>query len=109
MPMYAHPRKGHLGQPIAAPQIVVSGLVAVGDASETAISLVDDAGETLHSAVINPDGSCELPYAALASAREVVLGPINVGLEADEFRRLVDTDGRLDLAAFLAQSAEPVR
>ena len=82
--------------------IVLSGLAAGGSASRTAISLVDDAGNTLHEALINEDGSCELPEDMLASAQEVFLGPIDVSVRADRFRDLLQTGDVIDVAALFA-------
>lgn len=77
-------------------RIVLRGLIAEGLASETTISLVDDAGMTLYAAPVNEDGSCEVPAEALASAHEVLVGPVSI--RATEFRERLDDDS-LDVAA----------
>jgi hypothetical protein len=69
--------------------------------STTAITLVDDAGNTLDDAFVVEDGSCELSREALASAKEVLVA-INVTLPAREFREMLDTEATLDVAALLA-------
>ncbi len=82
-------------------RIVLSGLVADAPASEMAISLLDEAGKTLYRASVNDDGSCELPAEALASAHGVILEPINVVVEADQFRELIATNEPIDITALL--------
>jgi hypothetical protein len=72
--------------------------------STTAITLVDDAGNTLDDAFVVEDGSCELSLEALASAKEVLVA-INVTLPAREFRELLDTEATLDVGALLARPA----
>jgi hypothetical protein len=86
-------------------RIVLSNFAPGGPASETAISLVDDAGETLQSAPVDADGSCVLAEEALAAAKQVFLGPINVGVHASQFRALLESEDTLDVAALLAGPA----
>jgi hypothetical protein len=90
-------------------RIVRSGLAPGGPASETAITLVDDAGNTLQSARVDEDGSCALAEEALASAQEVVFGPINVGIRAQQFRALLESEDPVDVAALLAGFAPATR
>jgi hypothetical protein len=85
-------------------RIVLSGVGAGAPTSEMAISFVDKAGDTLSRAVVNADGSCELPEEALAAADRVLLEPAQASLEGDQFRRLIETD-TLDVAAVLAAGA----
>jgi hypothetical protein len=92
---------------IPSRRIVISGLVAESPASEIAVSLVDEAGNTLNRVLVNEDGSCELPTEALASAERVRFEPIGVVVEADQFRKLIETGDLLDLTVLLAASDQP--
>lgn len=92
----------------AAPfrRIVLRGLGAAGVASQTAIRLVDDAGDMLQSAPIAEDGSCDVREDALACAYEVRFEPsLDVRLRADAFRELVAAEGTVDIAALLATAS----
>jgi hypothetical protein len=86
--------------------IVFSGLVEKSPTSEMAISLVDEAGKQLNRAFVNKDGSCELSEEALASAHGVILEPINVLVEADQFRRLIDTEEPVDVTRLREAGSE---
>jgi hypothetical protein len=83
----------------------VSGFAAGEAASAPAISLLDEAGDTLHRALVNEDGSCELSEEALASAHDVLVGPVTVTLRAHEFRGLVAAEGIIDVTARRAKPA----
>jgi hypothetical protein len=83
-------------------RIVLRGLAPGGPASETAVSLLDDAGKTLQTARVNEDGSCALAEEALASAQEVIFGPINLGIRTHRFLALLEPEGTFDVAALLA-------
>jgi uncharacterized protein YfaS (alpha-2-macroglobulin family) len=83
-------------------RIVLSGLGAGAPMSEMAISLVDKAGNTLSRDSVNEDGNCELSEEALAVADWVLLEPAQAFLEAEQFRRLIETD-TLDVAALLRE------
>lgn len=87
-------------------RIVLSGLGAEAPTSEMAISFVDKRGRTLNRASVNADGSCELCEEALASADGVLLEPAQAALEADAFRRLIETD-ILDVTPLLARWCPP--
>jgi hypothetical protein len=82
-------------------RIVFSGLGAEAPASERAISLVDEAGKRLDRASVNEDDSCELLEEALASAYWVIFEPINVLVEADQFRTLIDAEEPVDVTGLL--------
>jgi hypothetical protein len=88
-------------------RIVLSGLAAGVLAPDTAISFVDDAGNTVQRAVVDVDGSCEVHENALSSAQEVHVGPINVSLRAQQLRALIDTQNTLDVAALLRAGFVP--
>jgi hypothetical protein len=85
-------------------RIVLSGLGAEALTSEMAISLVDEAGNTLSRAPVHEDGSCELPEEALAAADEVLLEPARASVDAHHFRRLIETN-TLDVNALLPAGA----
>jgi hypothetical protein len=87
-------------------KIKVSGLVAGGPESETAIILYDESGETLETACIEEDGSCELSEDAVAHARAIALAPIGLGIEVETFRSLLSPDGCLDIDALLGGERE---
>jgi hypothetical protein len=88
-------------------KIVLSGLAAGGLAPDTTISFLDDAGNMLERAVVDVDGSCEVHENALSSAQEVHVGPINVSLQAQQLRALIDTENTLDVAALLRAGSVP--
>jgi hypothetical protein len=90
----------------AAPfrRIMLSGLAAGESASEAAISLLDDTGNTLQRAPVNEDGSCDLSEDALTAA-QLVLFQHNVSVPAEKFRGLLETTDTIDLAALRTQPA----
>jgi hypothetical protein len=87
---------------------IVFSLAAEAPTSEMAISLVDEPGNTLDRASVNEDGSCELSEEALASAHGVNFEPVNVLVEADRFRELIDTEEPVDVTALLEAGAQGV-
>jgi hypothetical protein len=90
--------------------IVLSGRAAGAPGSKMAtISLVDEAGRLLDRACINDDGSCELSKEALASAHGVLFEPVNVLIEADRFRQMIETERPVDVTELLAATGQHVR
>jgi hypothetical protein len=85
-------------------RIVLRGLGAGAPTPEMAISLVDKAGDTLSRISVHQDGSCELSEEALALADGVLIEPYAVSIDADRFRRLIETD-TLDVEALLPAAA----
>jgi hypothetical protein len=82
-------------------KIMLSGRAAGGLAPDTAISFVDDAGNTLPRAGVDVDGRCEVHETAPSSAKEVPVESINVSLRAQQLPALVETENALDVAARL--------
>jgi hypothetical protein len=78
-------------------KIMPSGRVAEGLAPDTAISFVDDAGNTLPRAGVDVDGCCAVHETAPSSANEVPVGQINVSNGPQQLPALVETENALDV------------
>lgn len=88
-------------------KIIVSGLAAGEPQTETAIILFDESGTTLEKALIEDDGCCELSEDALARATAMAITPVGLGIEVENVRSLVSSDGYIDIGALLYGGPEP--